>query len=235
MKKMNSNKMNLNKKTARIVDVLFLIVTITFGLTNQVLLGPIIFGPDFLTNISANTTQVIISMLLELIGSALAVGIAVMLFPILKDHSKNIAFWYLGFEIIDFTINAVSGISVLSLLTLSQEYVKAGSPDSSYFQILGILSHAKHWWTHLIGLLVSCFGPLMFYYLLYQSKLIPRFLSVWGLIGLPLSLTAILLAIFDQGIVMILFLPMGLNQLFLAIWLIVKGFNSSIIVPSQQK
>ena len=77
-------------------------------------------------------------------------------------------------------------------------------------------------------------GALMFYYLLYQSKLVPRFLSVWGLVGVTLSLAAGLLAMFGLVILLstisiLLVLPIALNEIVLAVWLIVKGFNSSAI------
>ncbi len=183
----------------------------------------------------------IIGVLFELINDAAVVGIAVMLFPILKKHSESIALGYVGFRIIEAVIIIVGAISLLLLLTLSQEFVIAGAPDASYFQTLGTLLLAARDWVFLLGPgIVFSLGALMFYYLLYQSKLIPRFLSVWGLIGAPLLLAdAGLLGMFGHSpfstISIFLNLPIAVNEMVLAVWLIVKGFNSSAIASESAK
>jgi len=164
-----------------------------------------------------------------------AVGIAVLLFPILKKFNYNIALWYFGFSIVGFATIVVSNVSVFSLLTLSEEYVKLGSPDTDYFQTLGVLKLGEYFGAHFMGLIIHTFGASMFYYLLFQSKLLPRFLSVWGLIAITLVLSATLLQIFDRSVSLILYLPNGLLQILIGIWLIVKGFNSSAIVSQSKK
>lgn len=226
--------MNTNKKTARIVGVLFLTAMVT-SLLGGGLLESILNAPNYLINVSANTTQVLIGMFLELINGIAVVGIAVMLFPILKPHNESIALGYVSFRIIESVFCIVSAISPLSLITLSQEYLKAGASDASYFQTLGTLFITAR--AHLAGLLIPvffCLGALLFYYLLYQSKLIPRFISVWGLVGVVLVLTLNLLEIgISTG--MILALPIILNEIFLGIWLIVKGFNPSTIASGSAK
>ena len=227
--------MNSTKKTAIIVGVLFLTAMVA-SLLGGGLLESIINDPDYLINVSASATQVLIGMFLELINGIAVVGIAVMMFPILKQHNESIAFGYLGFRIIESVCCIASAISPLSLITLSQEYVQAGAPDTSYFQTLGTLSMAER--SHLAGLLIPVFfslGALLFYYLLYRSKLIPRFISVWGLIGVALVLTLNLLGTFGISTGMILALPIILNEIFLGIWLIVKGFNLSAIAALSAK
>jgi hypothetical protein len=74
----------------------------------------------------------------------------------------------------------------------------------------------------------------MFYYLLYRSKLIPRWLSVWGLIGAALVLAVGVLGMFGHS-AMILWLPLAVNEMVLAVWLIVKGFNPSAIASGSAK
>ena len=222
--------MNTNRKTAIIVGVLFLTAMVT-SLLGGGLLESILNAPDYLISVSANKTQVIIGVLLELINGIAVVGIAVLMFPIFRKHNEALALGYVGFRVIETAIIIVAVISPLSLITLSQEYLKAGAPDASYFQTLGTLVMAAR--AHSVGLMLAIFfslGALLFYYLLYQSKLIPRFISVWGLIGVALLLTWNLLMIFGYDLGFILALPIILNEIFLAIWLIVKGFSSSAIV-----
>jgi amino acid permease len=115
-------------------------------------------------------------------------------------------------------------VSWLLLLTLSREYLKAESPEVSYFQVLGILLLEAGKWIAQILAIVFSIGALAIYYLFYQSKSIPRWLSIWGLIGAVLYLVAPLLTMF--GVVSeILMAPLALQEMVLAVWLIVKGFN----------
>ena len=178
----------------------------------------------------------LIGILLDLINCAAVVVIPVMLFPIFKKHDEALALGYLGSRIIESVILIVGDISLLSLLTLSQEYVQAAAPDASCFQTLGTLLLAASDWTFLLGPGIAfSLTALILNYLLYQSKLIPRFISVWGLIGATLLLAADLLAIFGFNLVMLLAVPIALQEMVFAVWLIVKGFNSSAIVSESAK
>ena len=225
----DKEKINSNRKTARIVGVLFLTALVTYGLGNG-LIESILNAPDYLINVSENTTQVIIAMLLELINSAAVVGIAVMLLPILRHHNENTAFGYLGFRIIESAILIVGVISVLLIIPLSQEYVQAGAPEGSYFQTLGTLAIDGYYLAFQMALIFLGLGSLPFCYLLYQSKLIPRLLAVLGFIGYALLIIVMLLEIFGfTNLTMIAGLPVFLFELIFPLWLIVKGFNSSAI------
>ncbi len=198
-------------------------------------LPPILNAPDYLINVSANKTQLIIGVLLILINCAAVVVIPFMLFPIFKKHNEALALGYLGSRIIESVILIVGDISLLSLLTLSQEYVQAAAPDASNFQTLGTLLLSVNDWSWLLGAeIIFSLTALILNYLLYQSKLIPRFISVWGLIGATLLFAAGLLGMFglslSSPISFFLMLPIALNEMVLAVWLIGKGFNSSAIV-----
>jgi hypothetical protein len=119
-------------------------------------------------------------------------------------------------------------LSWLLLITVSQEYVKAGTPDASHFQTWGaILQEAGEWIDPILGL-AFCLGALMFYYLWFKSRLIPRWLSGWGLIGAVISLTAALINMFGPSVEYLEF-PLAVNEMVLALWLIIKGFSSSAI------
>ena len=225
--------MNSNRKTAIIVGVLFLTATVA-GILGNSLIDPILNAPDYLINVYPNRTQMIIGVLISFIIGLAVVGIAVFMFPILKKHNEPIALGYVGIRTAEFAIILVYLISPLILITLSQEYVKAGAPDASSFQTLGaVLIAVRHWIWRLVYI-INGVASLMLAYLLYQSKLIPRSISVLGLIGGAVLLAGTSLAMFglidvDQGAGMLVVLPGGLFELILPIWLIVKGFNSSAI------
>jgi hypothetical protein len=128
-------------------------------------------------------------------------------------------------------MQTLSDISPLSLLRLSEEFVAAGAPQSSSFQALGSLLLAERYWAFQMVTIALVLGALTFYYMLYRSRLIPRFISVWGLIGALAVLTTAMLETFgiSPGILESLGVLMLLNELFLGVWLIVKGFNQSAI------
>ena len=225
--------MNSNRKTAIIVGVLFIAATVT-AILGGLLIESIIDAPDDLVNVSANENQVIIGVLLELTWAASAVGITVLMFPILKKHNESLALGYVGARIFEGFIAVVGAISALLLIALSQEFVNAVAPDATYFQALGTLLLAARDWAFLLVPIVFGLGALVFYYLLYKSKLIPRWLSVWGLIGAALVLPQGLLGMFgllEAGSESMIFfaLPILVQEMVLAVWLIVKGFNSSAI------
>ena len=229
--------MNANRKTARIVGALFLFSNVTFLLGAFVFVEPILGAPDYLTLASANRTQVVLGALLEIVNGIAYVGIAVLVFPILRQRFESMALWYVGFRIIEFVMQTLSDISPLSLLTLSEEFVRAGAPESSSFQALGTLLLAERYWAFQMVTIALVLGALMFYYMLYQSRLIPRFISVWGLIGALAVLATAMLDTFgiSPGSLEFLGVLMLLNELFLGVWLIVKGFNSSTIASRSVK
>jgi hypothetical protein len=227
--------MNTYRKTGIIVGVLFLTATVT-GILADSLVGSILNAPDYLLNVYPNRTQVVIAVLISFILGLAVVGIAVLLFPILKKHNEPLALGYVSIRTAEFAILLVWSISPLLLITLSQEYIKAGDPDASNFQTLGaVLIALRHWAWRLVYILNGVL-TLILAYLLYQSKLVPRPISVLGLIGGAVLLLGTALAMFglidvDQGAGLLVVLPGGLFELILPIWLIVKGFNPSAIDP----
>jgi hypothetical protein len=228
------------RKTAIIVGVLFIIASAAPILTLFFLgfLGGLgePHATDYLVTVSANESQVIIGMFLELIWALAVVGIPVMLFPVLKKHNEALALGFFSFRFIEGISTIVGSIILLSLLTLSQEFVMAGAPAASYFQTLGTLLFASRDWSFMIGSgLVWTLSALILNYVLYQSKLIPRWLSGWGLVGATLSFAVYLLQFFSINLTDWLFLPIALQEMVFAVWLIVKGFNSSAIASEPAK
>ncbi len=228
-----SNMRSINR-TAIIVGVLFIIGTAA-GMLSVVFTGDILGSPDYLIKISANENQVIVGVLFVLIMAAACASIAIWLYPILRKYDEALALGAVGFRLMEGVLYIVSVIGLILLLSLSQEFIKAGTPDSSYFQTLGVLLLAGYNWVGNVPLLLTwCIGALMYYYIFYQTKLIPRWLSGWGIIGIILCMVASLLVMFRlldplSTIQVVFNLPILLQEMVLAVWLIVKGFNPSAI------
>ena len=125
--------------------------------------------------------------------------------------------------------NSSKIISLLSLLSLSREFVNSTSPVTSYFQTSGALILANYEWGSILLDFPFTIGAIVFNYLLYKSKLIPRWLSVLGLIGAALWLANAPLRMFSlsPSSLEILALPIAAQEMIFAAWLIVKGFNPS--------
>ena len=158
--------------------------------------------------------SLIIVMLLELISAAAMIAMGFLMFPILKPQNKNLALGYVVCRIIDGLIFIIAGIILLPLI------ITSGSSDSS------ILILEVRAWIYIIVDYTFGIGFLILSYLLYQLKLVPRFISAWGIIASTWMLAAVLLNLLSPAIPFeISHLPMILNEVFLAIWLIGKGFN----------
>jgi hypothetical protein len=228
-------KMNINKKTARVVGILFIATTVAAIVSGAFLL-PLVDAPDYLAKVSANQNQAMLGALFYLIMAAGCASIAIPMYPILKKYNKSMALGAVGFRFVEGSIFMVGVICVLSLVTLSQEYVQAGAPTGSHFQIVGKLLLAGYTIDQPLvpGVFAFSLGALMYYSIFYKSKLVPRWLSVWGLIGITLGIVNGLGDMFgsipNETISMLLDLPIFAQEMVLAIWLIVKGFNSSAIV-----
>ena len=221
--------MDSNRKTAIVVGVLFIIATAA-PITSAFFTGSI-YDANYLTAVSANETQVLTGVLLLLTMTAAIVLIPIMMFPILKKYNEGLALGYVGARIFEGFFSAVNVLSILSILSLSREFVNAASPVTSYFQTSGALLLAGFDWGSVLLDFPFTIGALVFNYLLYKSKLIPRWLSVLGLIGAALWLSTVPLRMFSlfPSSLEILALPIAAQEMIFAAWLIAKGFNSSAI------
>ena len=231
--------MNTNRKTAIIVGVLYIIGTVA-GILCKVLTGSIQNDLNLLTKVTANENQIIIGALFLLIMGLALAWVPVMMFPILKKQNEALALGYVVYRGALETVTTIAMvISWLFLTILSQEYI-AGSPDASYFQTLGTLLLKGNGSISTISQIIFPLGALIFYCLLYQSKLIPRWISGWGLIAAILWIAVTFLDLFGlisqwSTIQVVLALPIGLQEMVMAVWLIVKGFNPSAIASLSEK
>jgi hypothetical protein len=123
---------------------------------------------------------------------------------------------------------AASKISAYGLILLRQEFVAAGSPEASHFQSLGnFLYHSVDRKGYDIYMLFFCVGGILWYYLLFSSRVIPLGLAGWGLGAMILLSVPTLLAPLNQLFLpaMVMALPYAPFEVDLGIWLMVKGFK----------
>jgi len=220
--------MSANRKTAIIVGILFIIGTAA-GMISAALTVPIVGASDYLSKISANSGQVMAGAFFILIMGLSLAMVPVVMFPIFKKRNEVLAIGYVVFRgALETLITIASAACFLVLIVLSQKYVGAGAPGNSYFQTLGAVILGGHAGLTAILSIVFPIGALMFYYLLYKERLIPGWLSGWGFIAAILYLLGGMYDLFSSELV-ILLLPMLVQEMVMAVWLIAKGFNPATL------
>jgi len=190
------------KLTSIIVGLLFLVSTVTFMIGGSLI-------KSFLADEIQSKSILFLGVILEIICGVAVAGIGVLMLPILKMFNKGLALGYVIFRVIECVVIIIGGIYLLSVLKLMWKY-------------------------EMIVFVFTALGGLLFSYLLYQSKIIPRYLSALGIVGYSMLLLGVvvsLLSVFNinDGLGMLIYLPGGLFELFLPIWLFIKGFKSSAI------
>jgi len=226
------------RKTATIVGVLFIIATVTAILTIGIL-GSTLETPLDQTVISDNEYQIGLAVLCWIILAISVTGIGFFMYPILKKYNKDLALGYISFRLTESICIIISSIALLSILTISQETV-AGTIETANFQPMGSLLLALQDWSFEIGTLIFLgLGGFFIYYPLYELKLVPRVLSVWGLIGSACVLLYGLLGLFgltaDSVTLNVLAAPIAILEMVFAVWLIVKGFTPSATADTLNK
>jgi hypothetical protein len=232
--------MDYFRKLAISAGILFIIYDIV-DILSFLFQGPV-NSANYLVKVSENASMVGTGAFLLIIGGLCASGIAISLYPVLKNFNPALALGAVGFRITEGVLRIVSISFMLGLITLSQLFVKAGAPESSYFQTLGaLLKELRNWVGGGVGsLLAFSVGCSLYYIIFYRTKLVPRWISVWGLIfgisgivSCALVSTGLIAPFGTEQVVMVA--PMLPQELVLAVWLIVKGFNPSVIASAVVK
>jgi len=226
--------MNNYRKTAIIVGVLYIIGTVS-GILSMAFSGPL-REAGYLGSIAVNPNQIVVAALFVLLmGLALAL-VPIMLFPLLRKYNEVLALGYVVFRgALETALYIGMAVGWLVLIVLGLEYVKAGAPAASYFQTLGALLLAGNEAMKTVLIIVFSLNALMLYTVFYQSKLIPRWISIWGIIAILLHLTTAFLLMFSivestsSPVLMVFNLLILVQEMVMAVWLIVKGFNPAAI------
>lgn len=225
-------KMNSVKKASIVLGIAFLLQAVT-SLISGLILRNVLTVPgnisETMVNIAKNTLLMRTSILGEIATAAGIIFLGAILFVTLRKQNEKMALIALGFYILEAALLAASRIVAFSLLRISQEYVAAGNP--AYLQTIGNLAFESMNFGHTLLMLPFCLGAILFYYLLYKSRVVPRILSLWGLITVPLVLTGTLSTVFGYQVpfltyLSVLYVPF---EFAIGIWILVKGINKEFL------
>ena len=231
---MIKEEMNKYRTTARIVGMVYL-AGFVVGIVGNVMIQSILDAPNHLATISANSMTVAIGAILWLLAVIGDAGHGVLMFPVLKQHSERMAIGYLAARIVDAIFIAVMVLFILIQIPLGTEFLKAAVPNASYLQALGAVFAQAQLYAYEIGMSALGVSGLMLCYTLYRAKLVPGWLAVWGIVGYAVLLFGMLSAVTGSGLGDLSSLPGGLWEVFIGVWLIVKGFSSSAVASKAAK
>jgi hypothetical protein len=222
--------MNNNRRVAVVAGVLFIIATGADLISRMVFVQPILGASDYLTRISANEDQVLLGALFLFIGAVAASGIAITLYPVLRKHDEGLAIGSVGFRLVEGALYLGIVVCLLMLVTASRESANAGTPAPSIYESTAALVMAARDALGQVAVLTFGLGGLMYYLVFYRSRLVPRWLSAWGLVAVTSLMVSGLLVML--GLIesfsppqLVLALPIAVQEMVLAGWLIAKGFN----------
>jgi hypothetical protein len=218
--------MNIYRTTARVIGVVYLAGFIV-GITGNILIQSILGKPNHLSMISAGSMTIATGAVLWLMAVIGDAAHGILMFPVLKQRSERMAIGYLAARIVDAIFIAVMVLFILIQIPLGREYLKASSSSASYLQALSTLFAQAQLYAYEIGMSALGLSGLVLCYTLYRTKLVPAWLALWGLIGYTVILCGMLSAVMGSGLGDISSIPGGLWEVFVGVWLIVKGFNSS--------
>jgi Domain of unknown function (DUF4386) len=208
---------------SRLIGALFLAGFLSYGV-GFALVTSVTGAPNFLATISAHQTILVLGAFLMLLNSVVDVGKGVLFFPILEHHGKRTALAYLAAMIVEVVLLAVGVLSLLMIVPIAHQGVDAGQAGVGWAKALGSLALQSNTMAYQLAEMALGFGGVFLCALLFRTRLIPRFLAMWGVIGYVLLAAGTIAEIFGTHIGLALSIPGGLFELALGFWLLIKGF-----------
>ncbi|MCO4847187.1 MAG: DUF4386 domain-containing protein [Yoonia sp.] len=201
-------------RTESIVAGVLFITATGATMASQIIIAPMLGAPDVVGQVTDQRSLFVVGVMLELANALASAGIAIALYPIIWRCVQGLAVAYVGLRLIEASLGACAAIGLLMLLSGTDR----------------ALAVALHDWAFLLVLLVFSIGTLILYPVLFKFRLVPVVLSLWGLIGGLMLLVSVVLILFGRieigsGTDMVLSLPIWINEMALALWLIFRGFD----------
>jgi hypothetical protein len=220
--------MNSTKRTSKILGIAFLLQFVTSFSSGVFIIPALIVSENIAENmihIANNALLMRTNIFLDMLTALGIIFLGAMLFITLRKQNEKIALTALGIYILEAALLAASKLTAFSLLLISQEYVAAGSP---YLETMAnLVLESMDFVGNTLHMLAFCVGAILFYSLLDKSRLIPRALSLWGLITVSVCLVATIFVIFGFEVPFAIYVPYAPFELVVGIWILVKGINEA--------
>lgn len=221
--------MNTVDKASRVLGVAFLLQFVT-SFSSGVFLKEALIVPgsisESLIKIANNPALMRAYILVDMLTALGIIFLGAILFLTLRKRNETIALVALGFYILEAALLAVSRLEAFSLLGMSQAYATSGQP-ASLLTMASVALESMNFVGSTLHMLVFCPGGILFYYLLYKSGVVPRALSLWGLITVLPCLVGTLLVVFGYEAPAFLYVPYMPFELVIGLWILVMGINEA--------
>ncbi len=212
---------------ARLVGALWLISTASYMIASSIL-GDLLSLPNYLEQFYPNKDTVTIVVLLEFINSAAVVGMAIIIYPIIKQYSERVAVSYVAFRLIEAIMLLIGAAALLSIITLSKELIETSASNVDYLHTMATVLRKGRYVDFQLGMISLSLCGFILCATFYQYRLVPRVFSGLGLLGYFALLLKILFDFFGISLGgQWLYLPGAIFEITLPFWLFVKGFNLS--------
>jgi len=218
--------MNTISKTSKILGIAFLVQFVT-SFTSSAILKNAWFVPgnisETMLKIADNPWLMRTTIFLDMLTPLGVIFLGVILFLTLRKQDEKMALVALGFYMLEAALLAVSRIEAFSLLRISQAYATAASPA---LQTMGQVTYeSMDFGGSTLHMLAFCLGGILFYYLLYKSRVVPSVMSLWGLIATFPMLIGTITQVFGFTIPFIFYIPYVPFEFVIGVWILVKGIQ----------
>ena len=218
-----------SRKAAIIIGILIIAQMAGSALVNFVAEAPLFDGAGFLVNAAAHSNQIAVAVFIAILMEATWVAIAILAFPIISEFSTRAALSLLAVAVSCLTIGVIENAGVMSMVSLSQNYSTATAADRAQLETMRVIVSSARNWPHYFGRMFDGLAALVFYVALFRFALVPRAISGLGMIAVASMLSGLAMPFFGHAVIFPLLAPLGLTQLALALWLIVKGVGGPAI------
>jgi hypothetical protein len=215
--------MTTARNAGRTVGALLIAQGIGSFVTNFVLLRPAFAPPGFLVNAAPHAAQVGASATLGILIGALALAIAITVLPVFRKYSERMALALIALGTVALSLAAVENSNLMSLMSLSKAYAASGADPAAFEGLRGVVGASRNW-AHFSHIAIGGVTFLLFYATLFRFALVPRALAAFGLLAVVLQLTSVTRPFFGGEVIFFMLAPLGLANLAVALWLLVKGF-----------
>ncbi len=222
--------MNNHRINAIIVGIFYILAAVT-SIIAVVFYQPILSDEWYTVVENGLETKILVGVINELAVVATVIGTTVMLFPYLRGWNEHASLGYLCFRFMEAVLITIGIVSILVLLHLSGQYAAGSVDDFSNLTPIGLLLQSVYRWTSLLGPNIMLgLNTVLYSYLLFRTKLVPKKLASFGMLTAIMVFIAGILDMF--GVIgtystakALIALPVGVYEISLAVWLIIKGFN----------
>jgi Domain of unknown function (DUF4386) len=235
----NKDRTREHRAAATTAGILYIIGTVAGVLSMVVAMSPVSGADDPLAAAAQHSGSVVTGALLVLVMGLSLAFVPVVLFPVLRRVDEVLAIGYLVVRgAVEMACYVIAALSWLLLLPLAEAMAAGpGTASPAGVRLGNLLVDAVD--VSAVTAIVFCLGGVMFYLLLYRSRIVPRWIALWGLVAAPFYVAAFLLPMYDvigtdSAAQSVLYLPLAVQEMVLAVWMIARGFRHAAASPTSE-